>query len=143
MSRQRHTIIYDGGCGLCAHSMRRLQAWDWLALFRFVPKHDIRAIEFQSRIPPQALETAIHCVTVGGRILKAGRALRFIFLRIPLLCSAGLLMWIPGVLQMSEKLYDRVSRNRTRFSCALKLPAERPGTDDAVAMQQSKKNRKC
>ena len=59
---------------------------------------------------------AIHCVTLDGRVLRGARALRFIGLRMPLLAPIALVLWVPGVIWVAEKVYDCVSRNRHLLS---------------------------
>ena len=59
---------------------------------------------------------AIHCVARDGRIHRGARALRFIGLRMPLALPVALVLWIPGVIWVAEKIYAWVSRHRLWLS---------------------------
>ena len=57
-------------------------------------------------------------------------------MRLPLLVPLALLLWVPGVIWIAEKMYDLIARNRRTLSrifgckeaCAI-LPARKRGQD--------------
>ena len=59
---------------------------------------------------------AIHCVDRQGHIQRGAHCLRSVGLRLPLVVPVSLILWIPGVIGIAERLYAWVSRNRYLIS---------------------------
>jgi predicted DCC family thiol-disulfide oxidoreductase YuxK len=136
MKRVRHQVIYDDACAFCARQMRLLRRLDWLGRFQLVPRSSPEA-----QLPglsPEVLFQAIHCVTVDGRVFRGARCLRFVGLRLPLLAPLAVLLWVPGVLGLAERVYAWISRNRHRLG-GTAGPA--PTCGPACASAQSPTNR--
>lgn len=113
MSQRVHRIFYDDACAFCTWQMRRLHRLDWRGRFRFVPRSAAEARE--AGLSPAALETAIHCVTADGRVLRGAECLRFVGCRLPLLAPLAALLWLPGALPLAERVYAGISRRRYRW----------------------------
>jgi predicted DCC family thiol-disulfide oxidoreductase YuxK len=113
---RRHRIIFDDDCGLCTAAVRWLVRLDWLGALQLVPASQVRDGSVDLPVAPQALEAAIHCVTVDGRVLVGIGALRFIGLRLPLVVPLALLLWVPGIAWLARRGYSRVSRHRQTLS---------------------------
>jgi len=132
----QHVLLYDGECPMCIFQMKVLSWLDWSHALALVPLSDPRAQEIAPQLTREDLLEAIHCVTPEGRIYRGARAIRFIGLRLPLLVPVALFLWIPGVIQIAEIVYQWVSRNRLVFSrvfgckdaCAI-LPARKREQD--------------
>jgi predicted DCC family thiol-disulfide oxidoreductase YuxK len=136
VNQPRHLVLYDGECSLCQFQVRTLTWLDWFNVLRFVPITDPAARAAAPHLTEEQLLEAIHCVTTEGKIHRGARAIRFMGLRLPLLVPIALVMWIPGIIWICERLYQWVSRNRHLLSrwfgckeaCAI-LPARRRGGD--------------
>jgi len=132
----QHVILYDGECPMCIFQMKVLSWLDWSHALALVPLSDPRAQEIAPQLTREDLLEAIHCVTPEGRIYRGARAIRFVGMRLPLLVPVALFLWIPGVIQIAEIVYQWVSRNRLLFSkmfgckdaCAI-LPARKREQD--------------
>ena len=132
----QHVILYDGECPMCIFQMKVLSWLDWSHALALVPLSDPRAQEIAPQLTREDLLEAIHCVTPEGRIYRGARAIRFVGMRLPLLVPVALFLWIPGVIQIAEIVYQWVSRNRLLFSkmfgckdaCAI-LPARKRDQD--------------
>jgi predicted DCC family thiol-disulfide oxidoreductase YuxK len=132
----QHVILYDGECPMCIFQMKVLSWLDWSHALALVPLSDPRAQEIAPQLTREDLLEAIHCVTPEGRIYRGARAIRFVGMRLPLLVPVALFLWIPGVIQIAEIVYQWVSRNRLVFSkmfgckdaCAI-LPARKREQD--------------
>lgn len=132
----QHVILYDGECPMCIFQMKVLSWLDWSHALALVPLSDPRAQEIAPQLTREDLLEAIHCVTPEGRIYRGARAIRFVGMRLPLLVPVALFLWIPGVIQIAEIVYQWVSRNRLMFSkmfgckdaCAI-LPARKREQD--------------
>lgn len=113
---KKHIVLYDDECPLCTFQMRLLTWLDWRNALAIVPLSDARAHEAAAAIRREDLMAAIHCVTPEGKIYRGARCLRFVGMRLPLLIPLALLLWIPGVIQLAEIIYNWVSRNRLVLS---------------------------
>ena len=111
-----HIVLYDGECPLCVFQMRMITWLDWFNVVSLLPVQDLRVSEIAPSLSREALLEAIHCITPDGRIYRGARCLRFMGMRLPLVIPVALLLWIPGVIWVAEKIYLRVSRNRHMLS---------------------------
>ena len=74
-------------------------------------------------------------MTPEGAVHRGARAIRFISLRLPVTVPLALMLWVPGVILVAEKVYAWISRNRQTisrvFGCkgACALVPDRPGPD--------------
>ncbi len=132
MSTDRHFVLYDSECSLCTFQMKLLTWLDWCDVVRLVPITHAEAVRVAPSLGREELMEAIHCVTRDGDIHRGARCIRFVGLRMPLLIPLALLLWLPGVIWIAERIYMWVSRNRHLLSklfgckdaCAI-LPARR------------------
>ena len=116
VSAARHIVLFDGECSLCTFQMKLLTWLDWCDVVRLVPIADAEAARVAPTLTREALLEAIHCVTTGGAIHRGARCLRFVGMRMPLLIPMALVLWLPGVIWVAEKIYQWVSRNRHLLS---------------------------
>ena len=131
-ARSAHVVLYDDACPLCIFQMRVVTWLDWFDTVSLLPLSDPRAAGLAPRLSREALLEAIHCVARDGRIHRGARCLRFVGMRMPLAAPVALVLWIPGVIWIAERVYAGVSRNRHLLSrwfgckgaCAL-LPQRR------------------
>jgi predicted DCC family thiol-disulfide oxidoreductase YuxK len=129
---QPHLVLYDDGCPLCTFQMRVITWLDWFNVVRLLPLSHPRAAEVASGLTRESLLEAIHCVARDGRIHRGARCIRFVGMRLPLAVPVALVLWIPGVIWVAERVYLWVSRNRHLLSrlfgckeaCAI-MPARR------------------
>jgi predicted DCC family thiol-disulfide oxidoreductase YuxK len=128
----QHIILYDSECPMCVFQMKMLSWLDWLGVLALMPLSDPHAQEIAPQLTREDLLEAIHCVTPQGRIYRGARAIRFVGMRLPLLIPVALFLWIPGVIQVAEIVYQWVSRNRHLLSKVF-------GCKDACALLPAKK----
>ena len=133
----KHLVLYDGECPLCIFQMRLLTWLDWFNTLALIPLTDPRAQQTAPDIDREQLLAAMHCVTNDGRIFRGARCIRFIGMRLPLLVPLTLLLWVPGVIWIAEKVYNFIARHRLTLSrlfgckeaCAI-LPARKREQDE-------------
>lgn len=111
-----HLVLYDSDCPLCVFQMRLLTWLDWFNVLALVPLTDARAREAVPHLTPEELHSAIHVVTADGRVLRAARGLRFVGMRLPLFVPVALLLWVPGVIWVAERVYEWVAARRLILS---------------------------
>jgi len=116
MPAATHTVLYDDACPLCTFQMKLLTWLDWLNVVSLMPLSHKRAASVAPSLTRQDLLEAIHCVTPSGRIYRGARCIRFVGMRMPLLVPVALILWVPGVIWVAEKVYNWVSRNRYLLS---------------------------
>jgi predicted DCC family thiol-disulfide oxidoreductase YuxK len=132
----KHIVLYDEGCPMCTFQMKVLSWLDWFHALSLTPLSDPQAQAIAPQLTREDLMEAIHCVTPERRIYRGARAIRFVGMRLPLLVPVALILWLPGVIQVAEIIYQWVSRNRLLLSrvfgckeaCAI-LPARKREQD--------------
>ncbi len=112
MSHATHFVLYDDQCPMCTFQMRLVTWLDWFNVTTLVPMSDPRAHEVAPGLKPEDLSAAIHCVTHSGKIYRGARCIRYLGMRMPLFVPLALVLWIPGVIWIAERVYSWVSRNR-------------------------------
>ena len=113
---QIHRVLYDDECPLCTFQMRLLTWLDWFNVIRLMPLSRSTPAEVPAGLTREALLEAIHCVAHNGRIYRGARCIRFLGMRLPLLFPIALVLWLPGVIWLAERIYQWVSRNRHLLS---------------------------
>jgi predicted DCC family thiol-disulfide oxidoreductase YuxK len=141
-TRSTHFVLYDDACPLCTFQMRVVTWLDWFNTVSLLPISNPRAAEMAPGITRDALLEAIHCVAKDGRIYRGARCLRFIGLRMPLGAPLALVLWIPGMIWIAERIYQWVSRNRLWLSrlfgckeaCAI-MPMRRRANEEQAQLK--------
>lgn|SRR3989442_419984 len=116
MKGAANIVLYDDQCPMCTFQMRVLTWLDWFNVTTLLPMSDPRVKETAPTLTPEDLTAAIHCVATDGRIYRGARCVRYLGLRMPLLVPIALILWIPGVIWIAERIYAWVSRNRYLLS---------------------------
>jgi len=128
----KHILLYDGECPMCVFQMKMLSWMDWFGALALLPLSDPHAQEIAPQLSREDLLEAIHCVTPQGRVYRGARAIRFVGVRLPLLVPLAIVLWIPGVIQIAEIVYQWISRNRLVLSRVF-------GCKDACSILPAKK----
>jgi len=115
-NRATHIVLYDGECPFCVFQMRVITWLDWFNTVTLLPISNPRAAQIAPQVTREDLLEAIHCVTPEGRIYRGAHAFRFIGMRMPLMIPLALVLWIPGLIWIAERIYSWVSRHRYLIS---------------------------
>jgi len=140
MPAATYLVLYDDQCPMCTFQMKVLTWLDWFNVLRLIPIAHPEARRAAPALSREALLEAIHCVTPDGRLYRGARCLRFVGMRLPLFVPVSLVLWVPGVIQVAERIYQWVSRNRHLLSrlfgckdaCAI-MPARQREREPPVA----------
>jgi predicted DCC family thiol-disulfide oxidoreductase YuxK len=111
------TAIYDGNCVLCQQTKRIIEALDWLNRAEFLNLHDWETV--QARYPDLDYEMAMgqmHVVGEDGRLLAGFEGVRRLLRELPLGFPVWLILRLPGMGWLGEKVYRFVARNRYRIN---------------------------
>ncbi len=139
MKAANNLVLYDDQCSLCVVQMRALKRIDWCNAISLVRMSSPRVAEIVPGLSREQLLEAIRCVAKDGRIYSGARCFRYLAMRIPLLIPLALILWLPSVIWVADKIYRRISRNRYLFSrllgcrevCAVKPPGQ-PGVEKEI-----------
>ena len=112
----RHVVLYDDQCPLCTFQMKVLTWLDWFNRMELRPISHPDSARLAPSLTREALMEAIHCITPEGDLHRGARCIRFLGLRMPLLVPVALVLWVPGVIQVAEWIYQWISRNRYLLS---------------------------
>lgn len=108
----KNLLLFDDQCGMCAAQMRWLARLDWFQTIRMMPISDHETAQVAPQISMDNLQEAIHCVTPGGHVYRGASAIRHVGRKVPLLAPLAVLMWIPGVMFLADRVYGLIARNR-------------------------------
>ena len=112
MAGRKIIVLYDNTCAFCTAQVQIWRRLDWFHAIDFRPGTAPEAAGLGLSATREELQESIHCVTPDGRVYRAARCVRCLSLRIPLLLPLGLLLSLPGVIGLAERVYRRISVNR-------------------------------
>jgi predicted DCC family thiol-disulfide oxidoreductase YuxK len=116
VKRAPNIVLYDDQCSMCTFQMRALTWLDWLNVVSWLPISNPRAVQVAPELTREELLEAIHCVACDRQVYRGARCIRYVGMRMPLIVPVALFLWIPGVIQVAERIYQWVSRNRHLLS---------------------------
>jgi predicted DCC family thiol-disulfide oxidoreductase YuxK len=122
----RPMMLYDGQCGFCKSSVRRMQKWVGDRI-EFVPYQD--QDEHRLDIPMEELSESIHLIKPDGSVSRGAKAILSAGAEYGGQLWARFLWWsyryIPFVARIAEFVYARIADSRT---CT--IPAAPPADED-------------
>jgi predicted DCC family thiol-disulfide oxidoreductase YuxK len=115
---ERVTFYYDGECPLCARTKIVLDHFDLFHLIQFKTVQSSHSSdEIISKIPMEELLDDIHAVDRHGNVYKGFETYKAVFKANFLFWPLYLVMLIPGVSFLGNKIYFLISRNRITERC--------------------------
>ncbi len=111
------TVIYDGQCAVCTQSRRFYSALDWFGRIEFLDLHQPETLS--QRFPQVSYEAAMgqmHLIAPDGSILAGFPAVRHMMKVLPLTFPLWLLLNLPGMDRLGDRVYRFIARNRYRFN---------------------------
>ncbi len=123
------TAIYDGYCVLCNQTKRIVTLLDWYKRVEFLNIHDWEQV--QRRYPALDFEAAMgqmHLVTEEGQLIGGFPAVRRMLKDLPLGYPFWLILHLPGMLWLGDRVYRFIARNRYRINRFLGMPMCENGT---------------
>ncbi|MCW5828153.1 MAG: DUF393 domain-containing protein [Deltaproteobacteria bacterium] len=121
--KQRWTVIYDGTCGFCTDSVRRIRRMDQQGVFDYVP---YQAKDLEARFPGidrAACENEMFVVMPSGEIRGGPRGVAEI-LRACGWRVTPALMDAPGMSWFARRVYNVIAANRKSIGGTCELPEE-------------------
>lgn len=111
------TAIYDGYCVLCNQTKRIVTALDWRNQVEFLDIHNWNAVN--ARYPTLDYEVAmgqIHVVTPDGILHGGFEGVRRMMRVLPLAYPVWLVLHLPGLAWLGDKVYRFIARHRYRIN---------------------------
>lgn len=109
-------MIYDGTCGICSSTARRMQHWDWRQRLAWQPSQaaGLREVTGLSQADTEA---AVWAVLPSGALRRGAAAM---FVALDQLLPGGLpvlatLYHVPGLRQACDMGYGWIAANRQRI----------------------------
>jgi predicted DCC family thiol-disulfide oxidoreductase YuxK len=139
--RRVRTVIYDADCGICYWLCRLLKRLDTRRHLTFQPNdtiedglwgppqkdsnppHHVSVGELPKGIDQALVDKTVCVVSKDGRLATRAAAVAEVLQALPLLRFAGLVIKLPGLMQITNIGYDVVARLRTRISVEMGLAA--------------------
>ena len=107
------TALYDGNCAICQSSCATMRALDWRRRIEFVDLHESKL--WRGRYPDLRVDELmgeIHVVDAQGRLYSGFRASRRMLREAPLGLPLWLLLQLPGMDWIGQRVYRLVARRR-------------------------------
>lgn len=125
ISDQRHSVLFDGDCGICSWSAQFADRWDKGGDLKVTPYFEYSESELAAYgLDYEQCVEYLCLVTSDGRVLRGSAAVNFIGLRLfPFSVFFALLYFFPFVLPIESLLYDLVASYRTKISGLFGLDA--------------------
>ena len=111
------TAIYDGYCVICNSTKNTVNTLDWMNRVEFLDLHDSAQVE--ERYPHLNFEDLmgqIHVVADGGEIYPGYYGTRRMLKELPLGFPIWLILHIPGMDWVGNKVYRFIARNRYKVN---------------------------
>jgi predicted DCC family thiol-disulfide oxidoreductase YuxK len=111
------TAIYDGECVLCNQTKRIVTVLDWLHRVEFLDLHNWNAVE--TRYPQLTYEQTMgqmHVVTPDGQLMGGFEGMRRLMRDLPLAYPFWLILHLPGMNWVGNKVYRFIAHNRYRIN---------------------------
>jgi predicted DCC family thiol-disulfide oxidoreductase YuxK len=117
-SAPRLTFFYDEACPLCNRTRIIFSHLDFLGALQFkgvqTYQHEYPLLK---KVPSEELLNNVYSLTFKGKLRAGIDTYRNVFLYLPSLFVLGLLMYLPGIYQLSKIFYKKIARNRITERC--------------------------
>lgn len=123
------TAIYDGNCVICNQTRRIYTALDWFKRIEFLDVHNWN--EVSRRYPTLDYSAAMgqmHLVTDDGQLIGGFVAARRMMREVPIGFPFWLILHIPGMSWLGDRVYKLIARNRYRINKLVGAPICEDGT---------------
>ena len=110
-------VLYDGLCLSCGRARKIISVLDWFSAIKTVNVYDEDALAQIPKLIPDitALLLEIHLLDKNGITYTGFYAVRKIGLKLPLTAPFALLLYLPGINLLGEKVYAYIAKNRRRI----------------------------
>jgi len=115
-ARGRAILLYDGQCGFCLESVKRLRVLDlfgWVDPLDFHAQPELSALH--PSLTPERCRSEMLLLEPNGRLSGGFHAFARLSLRLPLLLGCAPLVHLPGAAWIGTRVYRWVAAHRDLF----------------------------
>lgn len=114
------TALYDGNCLICQSTCASLRALDWLERVDFVDLHDHASWRSHGlAFDQERLMGEIHVLDAEGRLYAGFPGIRRLLRELPLGLPIWLLLRLPGMDRLGQRIYRAIALRRYRVNALL------------------------
>ena len=115
-SKGRAVLLYDGACGFCLGSVKRLAAVDYFGAVEPVDFHTVGDLaQVHPVLTPARCRSRMQLIEPSGRLSEGFLAFRRMALTIPLLWPFVPACYLPGAGWLGQRAYDWIAARRYLF----------------------------
>lgn len=112
----RAILLYDGQCGLCIRSVKRLQAMDCFGAVQPVDFHTVPDVAtLHPDLTPERCRSRMQLIEPSGRLSEGFLSVRRLSWRLPWLWPLLPFVYLPGAAWVGQRVYDWVATRRFLF----------------------------
>ena len=116
MSDVRHTVVFDGECGVCLRSVEILRRWDTEDRLRCIPFQGPGVMERYPEITEREFREAVQVIAPDGRRWAGADAVEQALRLTPKGRRVAWLFSLPFARPIARRFYRWFARNRWRFA---------------------------
>lgn len=111
-TKEKPFVVFDGGCAFCRRQERLIRRLDWLRAFDTVP-YDV-AVAVWPEVARGTLGDGLRVRFPDATATVGIDAVRSIAVRMPLTALPALLLWVPGLRWIGDRVYRLIAARRRR-----------------------------
>lgn len=115
--RERHTLIFDGECGICGRSVAWVEARDGNGEIECIPYQSPSVPQRFPQISLEEMQSAMQLVAPDGTRWEGARAVEELLTLLPRWRVVAALFRVPGARVLARMGYRLVARNRRQLGC--------------------------
>lgn len=108
-------LLYDGECGLCRAAADWIRERDRRGDIRLIPYQDPERVQLFPQLDPEKMEKEIHLIFADGRMVVGAAAFAEILSLLPRTRWLGMILRLPVLRSIAERVYHYIARNRYRL----------------------------
>lgn len=113
---KRNKLIFDGKCGFCLDSVRKLKIMDLFATLEYVDFHQVENIkQIHSQLTKEDVNKQLYLIEPSGRLYPGFMAFRRLCFLLPMLYPMAAVLYFPGMGVIGPPVYRFIAKNRHRF----------------------------
>ena len=116
MSDARHTVVFDGECGVCRRSVELLRRWDTEGRLRCIPFQGPGVMDRYPGITEHEFREAVHVIAPSGRHWSGADAVEKALEQTPRGRRIAWLFKLPFARPIARLGYRWFARNRGLFA---------------------------
>lgn len=116
MAHQKNdVVVYDGECQFCRQQIGKIQRWDTLGRFEYVPRQTPGLEDRFPQLKEGDFNTGMRLIAVSGKVFVGADAVYQIVRQLPRWRWLSWLYRVPGIHGLSRWVYARIAARRLQL----------------------------